>query len=175
MLAPGCSAAGEYIHGTRINAVDVVVIETGPDQNGVAGERDAVAEQVDRCAIGSGELGLLGPGSSGAGEYIHRARIDTVNIAVVRIGRYNCGVAFDRDSDAKPVAVRAVGGGEPGLLTPGSSGAGEHIRRTRFEAVGVVVIKTNSNQCGIAGYSDAIPKLIALPAVGGEKLCLLDE
>ena len=101
-----------------------------PDQGGVAGEGDGVAEVVAGGAVAGSELRLLAPARSGAREHVGRALVGG-GADVVAVRPDQGGVAGEGDGLAEAVAGGAVAGGELRLLEgeQGQRRRGEPLRR----------------------------------------------
>src|SRR5262249_49658812 len=72
LLAPDRTAADEDVR-RALARVGAYAILPRPNDDGIAGERDGVAEGVARGSVRGGELGLLGPHRTAADEDVGRA------------------------------------------------------------------------------------------------------
>ncbi len=113
LLGPGAARIGENI-GRPLVSVRADLVVVGTDQGRGARDGDRITELVVGPAVGSGELGLLGPVTCRVGENVNRPLAGVRADLVVR-GTDQGGTARDGDRITELVVGPAVGSGELGL------------------------------------------------------------
>ena len=158
LRGPGAAAPDEDVGGAA-----KVVVPVGPDQRAVAGERDGVAEVVERGPVIRGELLLLGPGAAAPDEDVGGAAK-----AVSSGCPHQRAVAGERDGPAKVVVRGPVARDELLLLDPGAAAPDEDVGGAARSAASV-----GPDQRAVAGERDGGAEVFARGAVARDELLLL--